>query len=270
MAYWKDMYELGDSYEYEYKFAGNYGAKGEKRAKKQKATPEQIKRQNQLNREKRMRRLIKANFQPYDIWACLKYPKGMRKPTEQVKDDVSKFFRKLRQEYVKVEEELKYVWRLEIGEQGGIHIHILVNRLRGKVNTDILMQQIWSHGMVDYVSIYAEGGYEKLAEYIVKQPKEEDGVYEQLSLLPAEERQEYIKYSSSRNLIRPKPIRKSYSHWTVRKLIQEGPKPREGYYIDKNSIVSGVNVFTGMSYLYYTEYRLDRESHWQQDYGGGG
>lgn len=271
MAYWEDIFDLGDSIEHECKFAGNYGAKGEKRAKRQKATPEQVKKQNQRNKEKNMRRLIKLNFKPYDIWGCLKYPKGERKNTEEVKDDLKDFWDGMRYDYAKVDEKLKFIYRVEIGEQGGIHIHVLINRLRGKLDTDILMQKRWKHGVVDYKSIYAQGGYEKLAEYIVKQPEEESGAYKQLSLLPEEERKEYVKYSSSRNLIRPKPIRKVYSHWTMRKILTEGPKPQKGYYIDKNSIVSGVNAFTGMSYLHYTEYRIDtKKDSWQQDDGGGG
>lgn len=257
MAYVKDIFELGDSNEYEYKFAGNYGAKGEKRGERKKPTPEQMRQQNQRNKVKNMRRLIKANFQPYDIWGCLKYPAGIRKKTEEVKEDLKKFLRAMRREYAKVGELFKFVYRMEIGKKGGIHIHILVNRLRKSLNTDMLMQKLWEHGVVDYKSIYAQGGYEDLAEYIVKQPEEESEEYKQLSYLPEEEQKEYIKYSSSRNLIRPKPIRKVYSHWTMRKILEEGPKPRKGYYIDKNSIVSGVNAFTGMSYLYYTEYKLD-------------
>ena len=270
MAYYMDKFELGESNEYEYKYAGNYGAKGEKRAKKQKATPEQIKKQNQLNKEKKVRRLIKANFEPYDIWACLKYPQGTRKNIKKVKTDLRKFLRQLRNLYAKVGEQLKYIYRIEIGKQGGIHIHILVNRLRKKLDTDILMQKLWKHGVVDYKSLYAQGGYEKLAAYIVKQPDEEDEAYKQLSWLPETEQKEYIKYSSSRNLIRPKPVRKKYAHWTMRKILKDGPKPTKGYYIDKNSIVSGINAFTGMSYLYYTEYKIDQENTWEDDSGGGG
>lgn len=271
MAYEEHIYEFADSIEYEYKYAGNYGAKGEKRAKRQKPTPEQVRKQNQRNKEKKMRRVIKANFVPYDIWGCLKYPKGTRKKTEEVKDDLTKFWDGMRYDYMKVGEQLKFIYRMEIGEQGGIHIHILINRLREKLDTDVLIQKRWPHGVVDYKSIYAEGGYEKLAEYIVKQPAEESEAYKQLSLLPREEQKEYVKYSSSRNLVRPVPKRKEYRHWTMRKLLREGPKPRKGYYIDKNSIVSGVNAFTGMSYLYYTEYKLvGKEESWQQDYGGGG
>ena len=256
MAYWMDVYELGDSNEYEFKFAGNYGAKGEKRAKSRKPTPEQIRQQNLRNKAKNVRRTIKLNFEPYDIWACLKYPKGTRKTTDEVKKDLKAFLDGMRYEYSKAGEPFKYIYRMEIGAKGGVHIHILVNRLRGKVNTDILMQKRWTHGNVDYESIRSEGGYEKLAEYIVKQPKEDDEAYQQLSLLPKTEQKQYVKYSSSRNLIRPVAKRKVYSHWTMRRILKNGmPKPTKGYYIDKNSVVSGVNKFTGMSYLYYTEYK---------------
>ena len=40
-------------------------------------------------------------------------------------------------------------------------------------------------------------------------------------------------------------------------MIEDGPKPTPGDYIDKSSIVSGVNKYTGMSYLYYTEIKID-------------
>ncbi len=256
MAYWKDTYEFEDSNEIEIKYAGNYGAKGEHRQKRRKLTPEQMAKQNQRNREKNIRRLIKKNFRPYDIWACLKYPKGVRKPLKEVKKDFSNFIRTMHRRYLKQGEIFKYIYRMEIGEMGGIHIHILVNRLRGQIDTDILMQEIWAHGIVDYKSIYAEGGYEKLAEYIVKQPEEEGEVYRQLSLLPEEEQKKYLCYNCSRNLVHPVAKRKEYRHWTMRKILRDGPKPKKGYYIDKESVRSGVNAFTGMSYLHYTEYKI--------------
>ena len=71
-----------NSIETECKYAGKYGAKGEKRAKRKKPTPEQVAKQNQINKENRIRRLIKANFYPSDLWVTLKYPKGTRKPFE--------------------------------------------------------------------------------------------------------------------------------------------------------------------------------------------
>lgn len=50
--------------------------------------------------------------------------------------------------------------------------------------------------------------------------------------------------------------KKKYSHWTMRKVISEGPQPQPGYYIDKNSIRSGINRYTGMGYYCYTEIKV--------------
>ena len=69
---------------------------------------------------------------------------------------------------------------------------------------------------------------------------------------------EEYSYSTSRNLIRPKPERKRYRRWTMRKLLLYGPKPTPGYYIVPESIRSGTNRYTGYSYMRYTEEKLDR------------
>lgn len=252
--YWKDTWYFKNSIEREYKFAGRYGAKGERRREKKKPTPEQIQNQNQRNREKNMRRLIKANFSEGDCWITLKYSKGTRKEVQEVKKDLQKFIRSLRRNYKKRDVDLKYISRMEIGARGGIHIHMIVNRIDG---CDKLIQSLWEHGRVNYQLIYERGGFKDLAEYIVKKPDEkQDG---QLSLFEEQDRNQLIKYSCSRNLIRPEPERKEYRRRTVRKIIEEGPTPEPGFYIDKNSIVSGVNPFTGMSYLHYTEVRIKED-----------
>lgn len=270
MAYWLDTFRFPNSTEYEYKFAGKYGAKGEKRQKKKKATPEQIAKQNQINRETKVRRLIKANFFPEDLWVTLKYPKGARKPAWEVKKDFRNFLDRLRRQYGKRGQPLKFISRKEIGKRGGIHIHMLVNRIRGE-DTDLLVQEAWTHGRANFSGIYEEGGYAKLASYIVKQPDEEAG--KQLSLFPEEDRKEFTSFSSSRNLVRPEPERRTYRRWTLKKLVEEGIKPAPGYYIEKDSIRTGVNRYTGMSYLYYTECRTDvvesREA-WEHMQGGDG
>lgn len=256
MAYEQKVYRFGESNEIECSYMGNYGAKGEKRAPRKKATKEQIAKQNQWNREKSVRRLIKANFHPWDLWCTLKYPAGTTKPPEEAKKDLSKALDKLRRAYKKEGVPFKFIYRMEIGERGGIHIHILVNRLYGcKVNTDILIQKAWNTGLVFFESLYEQGGYAALAAYIVKKPKTEE-IKGQLSLFPEEERKKLLSISTSRNLIRPQPERKKYSHWTMRRILQEGPKPTPGYYIDEDSIYSGVNPYTGMSYLHYTEVRI--------------
>lgn len=76
MAYQETIYDLGDVVEHEFTFMGNYGAKGEKRAPRTKATPEQMERQNHTNKVKRVRRVILLNFQPWDLWLTMKYPRA--------------------------------------------------------------------------------------------------------------------------------------------------------------------------------------------------
>lgn len=257
MAYKKDTWVFPGSIEHEFKFMGKYGAAGEKRQQRKQASKEQIQKQNQWLREKRMRRLIKANFCENDLWITLKYPKGERKPIGEVKNDLKRFLDRLRYAYKKQDVPLKYIYRIEIGRRGGIHIHILINRTRGEPNADVLIQKLWVCGRAHFELIYQNGGYQDLACYIVKLPDED--VEKQLSLFPESERKELIKYSCSRNLKRVEPVSKVYKHWTMRKILEEGPTPTEGYYIDMDSIVSGINPITGMSYLYYTEYPISRE-----------
>lgn len=254
MAYVRDIWRFKDSIEYEFKFLGRYGAKGEKRAERAKPTPEQMARQNQLNREKKVRRLIKANFTEKDYWLTLKYPKGERPDIETVKKDMARFLGRLRRMYKKVGEEVKFIYRLEIGSRGGAHVHIILNRAQG-LATDLAAQEAWTYGRVNYQHLHETGGYADLAAYLVKPPSVE--AQRHIDQLPPEERKEVIKYSPSRNLIRPEPERKEYTHSTMRRLIDEGPTASEGYYIDYDSVKQGVNFYTGMSYLHYTECRIE-------------
>ena len=250
MAYRQYEWIFDNSIETDIVYAGRYGAKGEKRAPRRKATPEQVKRQNQRNKEIRMRRLIKANFREGDLWVTLKYQAGTRKEVKEVQADLSRFLRKLRTEYKKLHVTLKFIYRIELGRQGGIHTHLLVNRV---LDADRIIQRLWTRGRVNWTSTYECGGFKSLAEYIVKEPEEIEG---QMSLFDEPDRGKLIKYSSSRNLVRPEPVKKEYSRRTVRKILRDGPKPHEGFYIDKDSVVIGVNPYTGYSYIHYTEIRI--------------
>lgn len=252
MAYTRSIYYLPRSNEIELHWAGKYGAKGEKRAPREKATPEQIRKQNQWKKECECRRTMKLNFETNDLWCTLLYPAGSRKELERISKDAGKFIRTIRRKYKKWHKNLKYMIRYEIGARGGIHIHILVNQVQGD---DRIIQEEWKRRSGGRVNFQRFGGEEedfrKLSEYLVKGAS--DKQREKLNRLQPEERKKLMKYSTSKNLVRPKPEKKPYSRRTVRKLIEEGPAPTPGYYIDKNSIITGVNKFTGTSYMYYTE-----------------
>ena len=254
MAYRKLTYIFKNSIEYEYHHKGKYGKKGEKRQSKKEVTLEQIAKQNQRNRENRMRRLIKENFEEGDLWVGLQYPEGTRKALEEVVKDLRRFLAKMRRRYKKLGVPFKFVVRYDIGKRGGLHVHVLFNREREGPHPDLLAKSCWPHGPLNYKTIYEKGGYAKLANYITKMP-EDDEIQGQMSLFSKKEQKVLLKYSTSRNLVRPKPEVKTYKNRTMKKIIDHGPKATEGFYIDKNSIVQGINPYTGMSYLYYIEYR---------------
>lgn len=256
MAYTECNYISANYIEHEIHYAGNYGAKGEKRSERSKPTPLEIKKNNHWNKVKYYRRLMQLNFYPGDLWTCLKYKAGTRKEIDLVKKDISRFFSYLRTAYKKRGHRLMFIYKLEIGKRGGLHCHVVVNRIP---DADLLMRDAWKKatddaGSIDYQTIEEYGGYSGLSEYICKEPDEE--IQGQISFLIPEDKKKVYSISSSRNLKRPEPVRKKYSHWTLRKILSGGDiKPTEGFYIDKDTIKKGINRFTGMSYLYYTEVR---------------
>lgn len=227
---------------------GKYGSKGEKRAKRRKATSQEQERVNQRRKEKKIERLIDANFYPNDLWVTLKYAQGTRKPYEEVKKDFEKFIRRMRSDYKKRGEEFKFIYRIEIGPRGGAHIHILLNRIMW---VELLVQKNWVTDLVNLTP--CQDDLSGLAKYIAKALPEDEEEGGQLSMLTKEEKKKYKPYGRSRNLVDPEPSVKEYSKRTVRKLVEDGPKARDGYYIDKNSIETGINPFTGQSYMFYAE-----------------
>ena len=257
MAYTECNYISANYIEHEIYYAGNYGAKEEKRSERTKATPLEIKKNNHWNKVKYYRRLMQLNFYPGDLWTCLKYKAGTRKDIEKVKADLKRFFDILRRSYKKNGHSLMYIYKLEIGKRGGLHCHLVVNRIK---DCDRLMRDAWKRatedaGSIDYQTIEEYGGYAGLSEYICKEPDEE--IQGQISFLIPEDKKKVYKISSSRNLKRPEPVKKKYHHWTLRKILtgENEIKPTEGFYIDRDTIRKGVNRFTGMSYLCYTEVR---------------
>lgn len=278
MAYTEYIYRSHWGIEHVFIYAGKRGGRREKRAERKKATPEDIRRQNHRNKVNYIRRTIQLNFRQGDLWLTLKYPKGTRKPIDEVKGDLQRFLRRMRGKYKKAGSELKYIASVEIGKLGGIHVHIVMNRLNDP-KADLMISDAWTRargmtpledmledglcpadGLAHLDHVREVGDGQRLAEYIAKeQPMElDDG-----TLLSKEELKKIIGFSSSKNLIRPEPEVKVYAHWTMKAILDlqaEGmnSKPNKyrtiGYTVDKDSWVQGVNEYTGMSYLRYMEY----------------
>ena len=237
--------------EYEYNWHGNYGAKGEKRNPKQKRTPEDIERQNRYQKSKTVKRLINANFHEGDYWSTFTYADGQGKSIHLITQDVRNFLDRLRRTYKKTNTPLKFIYRIEIGSRGGIHVHMILNRIP---DLDLILQDKWPYGRV-HNEMLDNGTYEQLADYITK-PLTDQQKKLLKSIANSEDEKILIKYSSSRNLIRPEPEIKQYSQRTMRSVFNNDLIPDAGFFIDKDSIRRGINAFTGMGYLYYQEIRL--------------
>ncbi len=210
-----------------------YGAKGQKRQKKRKATPEQVKKQNQLNKAKRARRMLMHNFEEDDYYFTLTFKKELRPDMEGAKKIWGKLQRQIRKEYKKQNRSFKWMINIERGRRGAIHFHLIMNRLEGG---DKLIRRLWTFGGVYIRLLYEDGGYKALADYITKESEEG----------------EESSYSHSRNLPVPEPkIKPIKGEW-------KDIKPYKGYYIDKESVVEGINPVTGYQYRHYTMVRINR------------
>lgn len=288
MAYREWIYKSPWGIEHVIQYKGAYGGKHERRADREKVTKDQIRRQNQKNKENRVRRTIQLNFRPGDWWITLKYPRGTRKPIEDVMGDFRGFVKTMRKRYKRAGQDLKYIYRVEIGSRGGIHMHVVMNRLNDPKG-DLILSDAWTRargmtpiedmledglcpadGLAHLDHVRAVGNGKELAEYLVKeQPQElEDG-----TRLSRDEMKQTQKYGSSRNLLRPVAEVKDYNHWTMRTILNLGPdgmntkKNRyrtEGYAVDKDSWVNGINPYTGLTYLSYMEVPIRRENKWMQ------
>lgn len=240
---------------HEYYFKGNYGAKGEKRKPKREFTPEEIKQHNQKHKEKTVQLLILDNFTEGDYFVTLTYRKDVKKTLPEVNKDVRSFLAKLRRAYKRKSATLKFIYRIEIGSRGGVHIHIILNRIP---DTDLLISEKWTNGHAHNELITSEDPtFLKLAEYMTKPPT--DKAVEILKIVgQSEDLSKIIRYSCSRNLSRPAPETHTYSNRKMNRILNAEIKPTDGYYIDRDIKPPnrGINPYTGWSYLTYQEIRL--------------
>lgn len=220
------------------KHSGKYGAPGMKRMKRKKATPEQVERQNQWRRERSVRWLLKKNFGQHDYWLTLTYRKGER-PTclEEAKKQVQKFLRQMRDWYKRQGEPMKYILVTEYGSRGGVHHHMVVNRIPG---ADVEIAKKWIYGNPQFTLLYLRGEFRKLANYIAKRPAEDNAIKEKW-------------YSRSRNLEEPTMEKRVMR----RRTFSQEPFVPKGFYLEKESIYAGINPITGHPYRYYTLVKIN-------------
>lgn len=225
---------------YEY-LDGRYGAPGAKREKKKKPSEEQIRKRNQWNKERKARHRLKRWFKENDYLALLTFKKEERPPNmKAAKKCYSDALKKIRREYKKRGQPFRWIRNIEVGPRGAWHIHMIVNRIP---DTDLILKKAWPYGKVTFKHLYEDGGFEDLAGYITKTPETANRYKENLI---------ETDYNCSKNIPLPEPKIKRLTRW------KKEPKPKEGYYIEKETYHEGINPVTGYKYRYYTQVELRR------------
>lgn len=221
--YERITWKFDDSWEIKVRHTARYGAPGEKRKKRKKPTPEQMRENNQRNRIEKYRRLIKWNFVPEeDYWITFTYrPEERPEDRKQAQKHMENFRRCLRRRFKKAGTEMKWICITEIGSKGAVHHHMILNRIEG---LDTMITKMWKHGHVSIKLLYKDGDFQGLAKYLCKESR----------------------VSPSRNLIEKDPEVQVMKRGTWPEEI----KVPKGFYLDKNSVREGINLF-GFRYRHY-------------------
>lgn len=196
-------------------------------------TPESVKKYNDKMAERETIRAINANFRPGDIYLTLTYAKNKRPPPEEAKRQLQNYIKALRRKYKRLELIFKWFATTSYGKKGGIHHHLIISKI------DIQqLRGLWKYGGAHIDLLYEEEDHSKLAVYLYRQSKTTGKPGEEIT---------GKRISSSRNLIRPKPVVKEINaiRW------REPPVPIKGYVIDVDSIEAGESPVSGAPYLFY-------------------
>lgn len=233
MPYIKSVCRAGRTKEIARYYTRRYHPKGERRTPKENVTTEQQKKVNDRHTVRKLTRILNANFDETSWYVTFSYKKENRPGEERLKRHKKELLKQLRKCYRQQKKELKYVETSEVGERGGVHIHMVINDI------DIRdIKGLWKYGFVSAKPLEDTGQYRKLAEYFVKYYQKTKGTDEQI---------QKKAYNCSRNLMRPEPIRKVMHGERFRKEIQAPG----GWYLDKESVREGVTA-DGYEFIYYT------------------
>ena len=118
---------------------------------------------------------------------------------------------------------------MEIGQKGAKHHHLVINEIPLKI-----LRKCWTKGRIKVFLLDESGNYGDLASYLIKQTSKSKELQSK-------------KWNSSRNLIIPEPT----TEIVRANRYYDQPKPKKGYYIDKNSIVNGISQYNGYPYMKY-------------------
>lgn len=246
MPYIKEVCVAGKTIEVSKYYSVRWHCVGEKREPRQNEITETQKKVNQRQAATTLRRLMNTNFEDGDLLVRLDFSReSFPEGSEDMQVMISKAVRKLRTEFKKASQELKYIYVKEIGPRGGRHIHMVMN----KCDIEII-RKCWPHGGIHIDPLISNGQYGKIADYFIKYAARTEKTEGELI---------GKRWYASRNLKRPKITKKVIPASKFRKKA----KSKNGYIVQKDSVRSGFSELTGFEYFTYTLIKTDKE-------GGGG
>ena len=233
--YLKHEWNVKGVREVERVYSGRYGKRtspSERRA----PTPEEMEQINERQCIRKLRRKIHANFDKNDLFETLTYRRDCRPDPQGAAHELKLLLGRLRGIWRRAGTELRYIIVTEYKNKA-IHHHLIVNDLPDGTGARRIAQSWERNGHANTKFLYEDGQYEQLAAYLIK---------ETAKTFRDPENPSKLRYSCSRNLKNPKPRTKvmASDDWP------EDPKIPKGYYLEKNSLINGVNKM-GYKYQYY-------------------
>lgn len=220
--------------------SGGFGAPGKPRRKKENPTSESVRKRNKKNRARYIQRLMLCNFKAGDLSVVLQYRKEDRPKTyEEAVARLRNFLKRMRKYYKARGYACKYIAVTERGKKRAVlHHHIILEAIdENHLHTLPAISACWD-GYVKASVMYEDGNFKQLAEYLVKSEGKEEA--------------EGATYIRSRNLEEPKPEKRI----VFRKTWDKDPVAPEGWYVDKSTLVNGINLYTGRPFQRYMLKRI--------------
>ncbi|MFQ8599965.1 MAG: hypothetical protein ACLSAP_04820 [Oscillospiraceae bacterium] len=134
--------------------------------------------------------------------------------------------------------ELRYVTVTEY-KRARIHHHLVIPAIALKD-----LQALWEYGVARATTLYSNGQYSALAEYLVKETR---GTFRQQ---PGCRKR---RWNGSKNLVIPE----TQVRVVNAKKWRKQPRARKGYIIETDSVENGVCAVTGMPYQFYRLLAVD-------------
>lgn len=234
MPYIEKVTKAGRTILYERCYSSHIHPVGATRSEKEKDTTLAQKKVNMRKTAMELTILMNANFRPGDYHVTLTYEKDKRAETiEEAKKDRKSFLDRLRKETKKGGELFTYILVTEIGTKGALHHHMVLNQMPTE-----WIRKAWKKGRIDVRPLDDTGQYSRLAEYFTKYAIR----YREISGKGSR------AYLRSKHLVRPETKKRIVKN---RGYFREEPREKKGYWLDRDTVHSGVSELTGWNFLRY-------------------